>query len=407
MPSEASTAVKTWRIRLPNSACFPGQCAGWVLVCATILSCTALGAAETIGFPEHPHWEFPIPAQGPFRPAAPGAEAIADLSANACGLCHQSQFTAWQESLHAAAVSAGLLGQISTFDTTTQEDCLSCHSPRQEMLEHWQEKGLEGADALSGIDCATCHVRGRVRHGPRAFAETPHGPVQELPLFRQAEFCAPCHQFDDTGLSVNGKPLENTYVEWQRSRYARDGVTCQKCHMPENLHAFKGIHDKETTRRGLLVHGWRTRDGLRVRAGNVGAGHALPTYVTPRILIRLEGSEGEPVLEHIIARKMRWSRDEGWVEIADDRLLPDQWITLDLSLPEGQNGRVSVHVEPDYDYHERVYPALLKMLTDSLSTEERSLLQQARGESGTTAYRLYQFVCPEWSGHDKPCNEQP
>jgi len=394
-------------LRIPNPGHACGLSAAWILACITVLGCMAPDYMEAAGLPEHPHWERPISAQGPAPPVAAGAEAVADLSADACGLCHQPQFSAWRKSLHAAAMSPGLFGQISAFDTATQEDCLTCHSPRQEMWELWWDKGLKDADAIAGVDCTSCHVRRHVRYGPRAIAETPHGPVPEQPLFHRAEFCAPCHQFDETGLSVNGKPLENTYVEWRESRYAREGVTCQHCHMPDKRHAFKGIHDADMTRAGLSVQARRTLQGLRVRAGNTGAGHALPTYVTPRIVIRLEGTGGGTVQEHIIARKMRWSREEGWVELADDRLFPDQWITLDLALPKDQGGRISVHVEPDYDYHERVYPALLKMLTDDLSDREQSLLHRAREQSGTTVYRLYRFVCPEWNGHDEPCDEEP
>jgi hypothetical protein len=84
------------------------------------------------------------------------------------------------------------------------------------------------------------HLRGHRRHGPRAIPETPHGAVLDLPLYRQAEFCAPCHQFDDPGVAVNGKHLEDTYREWQGSRHAREGRTCQACHMPEGYHGFKG-----------------------------------------------------------------------------------------------------------------------------------------------------------------------
>lgn len=104
---------------------------------------------------------------------------------------------------------------------------------------------------------------------------------------------------------------------------------------------------------------------------------------------------------------MRWSLDEGWVEIADDRLFPDQWVTLDLPLPQDRGGQVSVRVEPDQDYHTRVYPALLRMLEDSLTDAEKALLQGAREQSGTTAYSLYRFTCPPWNGHEEPCDEQP
>lgn len=379
----------------PASAPLPG--------CILALVAAAAMATESSSLPEHPYWELPIPLQGEAPPVPPGAEIVADLAAASCGTCHPPQWDAWKDSLHAAAVSPGLLGQITAFDAATQEDCLDCHAPRQEMQDQWWDQGLDSLLVRSGVDCASCHIRAQVRHGPRAIAETPHGPVREQPLFRQAEFCAPCHQFDATGLSVNGKPLENTYVEWRQSRYAREGVTCQHCHMPDKQHSFKGIHDADMTRAGLSVQAQRTPQGLQVRAGNTGAGHALPTYVTPRIRMRLEGAGNGPSREHVIARKMQWSREEGWVELADDRLLPDQWITLDLTLPKDRRGKVSVWVEPDYDYHARVYPTLLTLLADDLGDEERTLLQQARKQTGTTTYPLYRLSCPEWKGHVEPC----
>lgn len=357
--------------------------------------------------PVDEHWLRPVPVQAGTPPAGAPRELVADLSASACGLCHAAQFDAWSESLHARALSAGVLGQLDAFDRETQRDCLLCHAPREDVVERWLDGGLGAAGHLAGVDCATCHVRHRVRFGPRALAETPHGPVQALPLFRDAAFCAPCHQFDASGLSVNGKPLENTYVEWRDSRYARAGVTCQACHMPQGRHGFKGIHDPETTRAGLRVQAWRLAEGLRAAAGNLGAGHALPTYVTPRILIRLEGDGGAPLRQHAIARRMRWSQDAGWEELADDRLFPDQWITLDLALPVEQGGRVSVRVEPGWDYHERIYPLLFELLADRLSPSARTLLERARTQAAARAYTLIELDCPPWAGATQPCVEQP
>ncbi len=352
-----------------------------------------------------PYWQRPIPAQGEAIQATDSPPA-GDPSADACRLCHPAQFEQWGASLHARAVSPGLLGQLGAFDPETQEDCLACHAPRQESIDRWQREGLGGAGRLAGVDCASCHLRAHVRHGPRAVPETPHGPVTALPLFREAAFCAPCHQFDDTGLTVNGKPLENTYGEWRESRYARAGVTCQDCHMPDKAHVFKGIHDRETTREGLRLEVSRDREGLRVRAGNVGAGHALPTYVTPRILIRLEGAEGAASLEHVVARRMRWTLEDGWEELADDRLAPDQWIALHLSLPPQAQGRVEVRVEPDHDYHRRIYPALPGLLGERLSRSQRVLLTRAEDLAGRSAYTLYRFVCPPWRGTEEVCHER-
>lgn len=350
------------------------------------------------------HWLRPIPLQGPPPPALAGVEVLADLSATACAQCHPLQYSAWRGSLHAAALSPGVLGQLDAFDKETRRDCLVCHAPQAEVAEKWEQGGVAGVAQAAGIDCASCHVRAHHRHGPRALAETPHGPVAELPLFRRAEFCAPCHQFDSTGLAVNGKPLEDTYAEWLASPQAAAGVTCQSCHMPDRTHGFKGIHDPEITRRGLALEVMRTVRGLAVTATNVGAGHRLPTYVTPRIRVQLEG-DGDVRREHVIARLMRWSRDAGWEELSDDRLAPGQSVELALDLPMRARGRVVVRVEPDWDYHERVYPALLKMLDEELSDAARALLEQAMAASGRTAYDLYRFACPPWQGRETPCIE--
>lgn len=375
------------------------------VACSTLLSLAAPCAADDPLL--NPYWTRPIPAQGPAPAEIAENPVVTDLGAAACRLCHPAQFEHWSGSLHAGALSPGVLGQLQTFDRATQDDCLSCHAPRQEVVDRWHEGGLAAAGQLGGVDCASCHVRAHVRHGPRSIAETPHGPVQELPAFREAGFCAPCHQFDATGLEVNGKPLQNTYAEWRDSRYAVEGVTCQRCHMPDRIHGFKGIHDPETTRRGLLVQAWREADGLRVRAGNVGAGHALPTYVTPRIVVRAADAEETASIEHVIARRMRWSRDGGWEELGDDRLAPDQWVELRLDLPAHALGRVEVRVEPDADYHDRIYPALVELLGDRLGPVERALLARARELAGRSAYTLYRFACLPWSGAEATCEQRP
>ena len=375
---------------------------------AILAGAPAFANPDTSSFSVPAYWARPIQSQG----EPPWHEPfLADLSAETCGLCHPAQLAAWRSSLHARAVSPGLLGQLDALDGATQEACLACHAPLKEALDLWNREGLDAASRIPAVDCAACHVRAHVRHGPREIAITPHGPVHAQPLFTEAEFCATCHQFDETGLTVNGKPLENTYTEWLESRYAREGVTCQSCHMPAGAHDFLGIHDRETTRRGLTIEARRTVDSIRVRAGNTGAGHALPTYVTPRILIEVSDTSHEPGtgrgLTHTIARQMRWSQELGWEELADTRLLPDDWIELELAVPPAHGGRVEVRVEPDYDYHDRVYPTLLNLLEGRLHDAESALLRDARRQAGVTPYVLYRYRCPPWSGRTEPCDELP
>src|SRR2546428_540731 len=167
-----------------------------------------------------------------------------------------------------------------------------------------------GALGARGIPCAGCHVRGHERFGPPrrdgSFASAapretlPHNGVTRTPAFLKSEFCRGCHQFAPDGFSLNGKLLQNTYDVWKASRFARQGVQCQDCHMPDRRHRWRGIHDADMVRSGLTI---TARTGAtRYRAGNTAlvtlrvtstrVGHAFPTYVTPRVVLSAELVDG-------------------------------------------------------------------------------------------------------------------
>lgn len=316
------------------------------------------------------------------------------LEAPACAACHPAQAADWGASLHAQAFSPGLTGQLLLFGPDEQRDCMKCHAPRAEQQARWvQDRQLA---RIEGVDCAACHVRRFTRFGPRAIPQTPHGEVREEPLFRDSAFCAPCHQFGPDGLALNGKPLENTYREWRESRYAREGVTCQSCHLPEGRHAFRGIHDPEMVRRGLRVRIVRDRDGLRLTATNAGAGHALPTYTTPRIRLTLEGPRA--TRERIIGRALAWDPARGLREVSDTRLAPGASVVLTLALAPDETGRARVTVDPGYDYHMRIYPDLLAAAGGRLADDDAARLRAAREMTRDLAYGLYEFRCPAWRG---------
>lgn len=334
------------------------------------------------------YWHLPVPLQGTM-PKAHDSPAFG-IQAEKCGLCHPKIYNQWQSSRHALASGPGLLGQLPAFDEDIVNDCLNCHAPRTEQQQSWEKNN---DSQLHGIDCSACHLRKHLRHSSKANSLTPHGEVKSLKLFQQSEFCATCHQFGDDGILVNGKPLENTFEEWQASRYAREGIHCQTCHMRNN-HSFKGIHDKTMTREGLGIEVTRNATGISLHASNVGSGHALPTYITPRIRLQIESVDGKEQVEHLIQRSMKWSTDKGWVELSDTRLQPDQSITLKLPLTMDQAATVKVIVEPDADYHERVYPLLIEQLAEDLSPKAMKQLESARHCSGQSIYVLYSYDCP-------------
>lgn len=348
------------------------------------------------------YWALPVPVQG----EAPLGhhELTRGLSPFSCGLCHIKQFSEWSGSLHARASTKGLLSQLPAFDRETQTACLNCHAPTSEQQEFLAASEPGKVQHLFGVDCVSCHLRQHIRHGPQSKPVTPHGQVVETELFRQSAFCSPCHQFPEWGERVNGKLLENTEQEWRNSSYAKEGISCQQCHMQNGSHKFAGIHDPEMTRKALRMDILRGKDGIVIDAWNAGAGHALPTYATPRIRILAQsGNPPDSELEHVIQRQLRWNDEQGWTEQSDTRILPKQKIRLTLNLQPPQNGEVIVLVEPDAFYHEFVYPSLEDSIGSELDPNSRAMLHEARIEAGRTGYVLYRFQCPPWQGANAKC----
>ncbi|MGD2083321.1 MAG: multiheme c-type cytochrome [Chromatiales bacterium] len=353
------------------------------------------------GFPDaEAYWAAPLNIAGDARDHHP---ATRDLSPGACGACHPRQYADWRDSLHASAVSPGLLGQLGALSFEERRRCFACHVPPAERQSEWEIRGLDAAPALHGVDCAACHVRDQQRFGPRERPQTPHGVVKGAAFFRESDFCAPCHQFGPEAVAIDGKPLENTHAEWAQSRYAREGRTCQSCHMRDGSHRFAGIHDPAMTARALRVTAVRTAAGVDVEVANAGAGHALPTYSVPRVRIVVSAAGQDP-LDYPIQRRMDWDPENGWRELADSRLLPGEQRVLSHSLASREaQAEVTVRVEPDADYFERVYPALLDMLAGEVPAEEIDLIEAARRRAGESPYVLLRLSCPAFAGETVPC----
>lgn len=367
-----------------------------------LLGSGALALAAHAGGSEHASfWTTPVPATGPSlaRHDPPAGE----LDSAACGACHQQSFEDWGKSLHARAFSIGLVGQLGAFALDEQRDCLRCHAPREEQQATWFNAGTSAK--IDGVDCAACHVRQGKHLGPRPVDETSHGKVAALAFFKQAEFCATCHQFGPEGLALNGKPLENTFEEWRASRYARAGITCQTCHMPEGRHEFRGIHDPAMTRRGLEVQARRMPWGVEVTATNAGAGHHLPTYATP--VIRIEVVSGEHRREHVIGRRLAWQPDTGLSEVSDTRLAVEEVTQIALALPAAATASVLVRVDPGYDYHARIYPDLVAAIGGRLGPAAFDLLSAATADALGRAYVLYGLQCKAWNGKEAECRAEP
>jgi hypothetical protein len=160
------------------------------------------------------------------------------------------------------------------------------------------------------------------------------------PLFKEATFCAGCHQQEQPALIAGqsldpvrwptGLPVHSTFQEWLDGPYAASGTACQFCHMPahydmnntigtstvENAsitfgyprppedirsHRFRGPLDLIGNEPRLIDSALYTSVQLTVigneveasvSLANIGCGHALPTGEPMRSLVLLVSASG-------------------------------------------------------------------------------------------------------------------
>jgi hypothetical protein len=254
--------------------------------------------------------------------------------------------------------------------------------------------------ATHGVFCAVCHLRDGILNTPSHTLTKPghkrvHDQVRINPLLGDSQFCATCHQFN-TSTSINGKPLQDTYREWLDTPYPGRGKTCQACHMPDQAHQFRGIHDPEMVRKGVTIRTRKMEETGVIVIRSTGIGHRFPTYIVPRIRVNgtLLDSDGQPIprgrYEKTIFREMQIENGR-WIELGDTRLEPGDLLTLQV--PWYVNGicgsgiRFRVIVEPEWFYYETVYPMLLETLDDGPAQD---LIKTAMSVAEGHNYVLYE-----------------
>ena len=361
------------------------------------------------------HWQTPLAAQG--TPPAQFTALEASLAPQSCAQCHADQHRDWSASLHSQTMGAGMLWQARALPSDQVSRCLDCHAPLAEQKALLaRELGWPNAPAAAppdygppdlhrqGLVCAACHVRAHERFGPPAAAGKPsgdtpglpHGGFTETAAFADSRFCAACHQFPEDGPALNGKLLENTYNEWLTTRHAAEGRACQSCHMPERRHLWRGIHDPDMVRQALTtdLHVERLAGGrLRVRAEvrNSGAGHYFPTYLVPKVWLRLVVLDAAGVERRVLAETIVSRETDVWLseERSDTRLAPDETRRLEaeLAAPAESGWQVELRIDvAPREHYERMFAAVLDDSAVQLDALTREVLQAALVEARAARY---------------------
>jgi len=232
---------------------------------------------------------------------------------NTCKACHLDITEQWEHSAHSKADrnKNELFGRMYFFSLkqtrgATLIACGPCHETASFVNQDFE--GLRDV-SKEGVTCVYCHSisgPGDPKGIPpylidlTAYQGTIRTPTPTKShksaysgYLTKADYCGSCHNYSNQ----HGVKIGDTYGEWQRSVYAKQGVTCQSCHMPGGPgrnssegparprvadHSFD--HDALAKARPnatkLALTGARNgADSVRVYATltNSGWGHSMPT----------------------------------------------------------------------------------------------------------------------------------
>lgn len=216
------------------------------------------------------------------------------LSRESCIECHAPIAAEWRESFHFLSVTGPFWERIRDKGLDQLFDwlripCMNCHAPANVLDLDGGQYPAERLDAPElGVDCVSCHVSERGILGPGGRGGGSHEAISDQrfrdPVMASTAICAPCHD----------EPLEHarTVESWRSTQFARDGVTCLHCHMPEvdapsvtggpnrfrRSHRFLGDKDIGMLRQALnasITIVKETREAI-VRITNDRIGHSFP-----------------------------------------------------------------------------------------------------------------------------------
>ncbi len=287
-------------------------------------------------------------------------------SAATCRTCHPDHYREWSVSPHAYAQISPVFNSmhatiVKQSNGTNGDFCIRCHN--QVGMNMGESVFMKNEDrhptSREGISCVVCHrlknaygkVSGRFAlvegdlvepvYGPTGNHElarvldssdynvTPdrekagrkiHGEVKKFFQLSESAFCGSCH---DVTL-MNGFRLEEAFSEFKNTPAAKNGVTCQDCHMGKKPGVNAGYDEAPAA----IVGGVETQPRKRTNHMFVGPDYSI---VHPGIFPHNDdAAEFKTISEWLqYDYKAGWGLDEFEDEIDEDHPFPETWESYD------------------------------------------------------------------------------
>ncbi|HYN22858.1 MAG TPA: multiheme c-type cytochrome [Thermoanaerobaculia bacterium] len=306
----------------------------------------------------------------------PDAHALADMqypSAKVCGECHPNQYKQWSNSSHAYASLSPMFNKFEQkindlASGTINSFCVRCHSSVGTALGErrdipWWDRSPASRE---GITCVTCHRVGEAygktnaarRITPGSIHEPVFGPFDttgglkaisnargyqllvshdqpdrpdepdgtkwirihqtaiQSDVLAKSEFCATCHQ-----VQVHpGIKLETVWEEYRSSPAAKEGITCQKCHMSSN----PGLDVGYAIGPAAKVNGQTVRDD-RPLTDHTFVGPGYPITHPGLFPFSLEESPFSPQQWLKFDYRAEWGSEDFEKKVSSSQSFPREW----------------------------------------------------------------------------------
>lgn len=317
-------------------------------------------------------------------------------SAKDCASCHGEIYGKWKDSMHSQSISDPIFktAYMEAYLASKGEAkklCMRCHAPAVYLNGDYD---LDEPITTEGVTCHFCHsvedVKplhekpftlkiGRTIRGPSGTGETDYHTSVKSVIHGRSELCAGCHEYEAGGIKIMG-----TYSEWKNGPYAKKGIQCQGCHMPQEMvtdkngrkrrvfsHYLAGGHSMMQLRKAVTVRvagieRGKDRITVELELENSGSGHYVPTGIpTRRLLLSclIKTSDKKALKQKITYEKVIFDPDGkeltkdadimlglGTRIVKDNRLAPGEKRKVRLVYFTNPDVEVAVSAWVDYVY---------------------------------------------------------